>query len=31
TMTCGGVLVGLAHLTNLRLNHGHIHDASCAH
>ncbi|MBT2747093.1 MULTISPECIES: MerC domain-containing protein [unclassified Lysobacter] len=31
TMSCGGVLVGLAHLTNLRLNHGHIHDASCAH
>ncbi|MEH6418741.1 MerC domain-containing protein [Pseudomonas sp. CGJS7] len=30
-MTCGGVLVGLAHLANLRLNHGHIHDASCAH
>lgn len=31
TMTVGGALVGLAHLTNLRLNHGHIHDASCAH
>lgn len=30
-MTLGGVLVGLAHLLNLRLNHGHVHDASCAH
>ena len=30
-MTFGGTLVGLAHLTNLRLNHGHVHDASCAH
>ncbi|RPE77272.1 MerC domain-containing protein [Vulcaniibacterium tengchongense] len=30
-MTFGGTLVGLAHLANLRLNHGHIHDASCAH
>ncbi|WP_312709157.1 MerC domain-containing protein [Stenotrophomonas sp.] len=30
-MTLGGVLVGVAHLVNLRLNHGHIHDASCAH
>ena len=30
-MTLGGVLVGLAHLMNLRLNHGHVHDASCAH
>ncbi|MFK3650755.1 MerC domain-containing protein [Lysobacter enzymogenes] len=30
-MTIGGALVGLAHLTNLRLNHGHIHDAHCAH
>jgi hypothetical protein len=28
-MTCGGTLVGLAHLANLRL--GHVHDASCAH
>ena len=27
-MTFGGTLVGLAHL---RLNHGHVHDASCAH
>jgi hypothetical protein len=30
-MTLGGTLVGLAHFANLRLNHGHVHDASCAH
>lgn len=30
-MTFGGVLVGLAHVINLRLNHVHVHDASCAH
>ena len=30
-MTLGGTLVGLGHLVNLRLNHGHVHDASCAH
>lgn len=30
-MTFGGTLVGLAHLANLRLNHGHVHDAYCAH
>ena len=30
-MTFGGTLVGLAHLANLRLNHIHVHDASCAH
>ena len=30
-MTFGGTLVGLAHLANLRLNHGHVHDATCAH
>ena len=30
-MTFSGTLVGLAHLVNLRLNHGHVHDASCAH
>lgn len=30
-MTAGGVLVGLAHLVNLRLCHGHVHDASCGH
>ena len=31
TMTLGGTLVGLAHLLNLRLNHWHVHDATCAH
>jgi hypothetical protein len=30
-MTLGGTLVGLAHMANLRLNHGHVHDARCAH
>ena len=30
-MTFGGTLVGLAHLANLRLNHGHVHDAACGH
>ena len=30
-MTIGGTLVALAHLANLRLNHGHMHDASCVH
>jgi hypothetical protein len=30
-MTFGGTLVGLAHLANLQLSHGHIHDATCAH
>ena len=30
-MTFGGTLVGLAHLVNLRLNHGHVHVATCAH
>lgn len=30
-MTFGGTLVGLGHLANLRLNHGHVHDAGCAH
>lgn len=30
-MTLGGTLVGLGHIVNLRLNHGHVHDASCAH
>jgi len=29
-MTIGGTLVGLAHIANLRLNYGHVHDASCA-
>ena len=27
----GATLVGLAHMANLRLNHGHVHDATCAH
>jgi hypothetical protein len=31
TMTFGGTLVGMAHLANLRLNHGHVHDAACSH
>lgn len=30
-MTLGGTLVGLGHVINLRLNHGHVHDAGCAH
>ena len=30
-MTFGGTLVALGHLANLRLNHGHVHDASCSH
>lgn len=30
-MTAGGVLVGVAHLVNLRLGHGHVHDATCGH
>jgi hypothetical protein len=30
-MTLGGTLVGMAHLANLRLNHGHVHSASCVH
>lgn len=30
-MTFGGTLIGLAHIANLRLNHGHVHDATCAH
>lgn len=30
-MTAGGTLVGIAHLMNLRFNHSHVHDASCAH
>lgn len=27
----GGSLVALAHLINLRLAHGHVHDAACGH
>lgn len=30
-MTFGGTLVALAHVANLRLNHGHVHDATCVH
>ncbi|MGH8028884.1 MAG: MerC domain-containing protein [Arenimonas sp.] len=30
-MTLGGTLIAVAHLVNLRLTHGHVHDASCAH
>lgn len=29
-MACGGVLVGLAHLLNLRLARGHVHGPGCA-
>jgi hypothetical protein len=31
TMTFGGTLIAIAHLVNLRLSHGHVHDAVCAH
>ncbi len=31
TMTVGGILVGMAHLANLRLNHRHVHNATCMH
>lgn len=27
----GGTLVAIAHVTNLRLAHGHVHDAACGH
>ncbi len=27
----GGSLVAIAHLTNLRLTHGHVHSAGCGH
>lgn len=30
-MSVGGTLIAVAHLVNLRLTHGHIHDASCHH
>ena len=30
-MTMGGTLIGVAHLLNLRLSHGHVHDACCGH
>ncbi len=31
TMTLGGTLIAIAHLVNLRLSHGHVHDGACAH
>ena len=31
TMTFGGTLIAVAHLINLRLTHGHVHDATCSH
>jgi MerC mercury resistance protein len=30
-MSAGGTLIAVAHLINLRLNHSHVHDASCHH
>lgn len=30
-VSCGGTLVAISHLTNLRLAHGHVHDAACQH
>lgn len=30
-MSVGGTLVACAHLLNLRLSHGHLHDARCEH
>ena len=30
-ITLGGAMVAFAHLINLRLNHWHVHDATCAH
>lgn len=30
-VSIGGTLVALAHLTNLRLAHRHVHDAACGH
>jgi hypothetical protein len=30
-MTFGGTLIGIAHIINIRLSHGHVHDACCAH
>ena len=30
-VACGGSLVALAHLTNLRLAHGHVHGPACGH
>lgn len=30
-MAVGGTLVACAHLVNLKLSHGHVHDACCNH
>jgi len=30
-VSLGGTLVAVSHLTNLRLAHGHVHDAACEH
>ncbi|MEO8001573.1 MAG: MerC domain-containing protein [Arenimonas sp.] len=30
-MTMGGTLIAVAHIINLRLTHGHVHDAGCHH
>ena len=30
-VSLGGMLVALSHVTNLRLAHGHVHDAACGH
>lgn len=30
-MSVGGTLIAVAHLINLRLSHGHVHDAGCVH
>jgi hypothetical protein len=30
-MSVGGTLIAVAHLVNLRLIHGHVHDAGCRH
>jgi hypothetical protein len=30
-MSVGGTLIAVAHIINLRLTHGHVHDAGCHH
>lgn len=30
-VSLGGTLVAISHLANLRLAHGHVHDAACGH
>ena len=30
-MSVGGTLIAVAHIINLRLTHGHVHDARCHH